>query len=126
MTKRLQTDEILSLLSKLRRAMPPAATSPAPPSPAERFETVEDFEIQTVLDTVEMVASELGVAMELARAKATVEALRIYYVAEELARDPAHANLIPHVEAMRRAYEKDHGEPIPARADRSRSISRFE
>jgi len=41
------------------------------------------------------------------------DALRIYYAAEELARDPANAHLIPHVEAMRRAYEHDYGVPIP-------------
>jgi hypothetical protein len=41
--------------------------------------------------------------------------MEVYYSAEELARDPANAHIIPHVEAMRAAYEKDFGHPIPAR-----------
>jgi hypothetical protein len=43
------------------------------------------------------------------------EALEVYYVAEELACDPAHAELIPHVEAMRQSHEKEYGVPIPPR-----------
>ena len=41
--------------------------------------------------------------------------LEVYYAAEDLARDPAHAELIPHVEAMRRAHEAQYGRPIPPR-----------
>jgi hypothetical protein len=37
----------------------------------------------------------------------------VYYIAEELAKDPAHAELIQHVEAMRKAHEKQYGKVIP-------------
>jgi hypothetical protein len=43
------------------------------------------------------------------------QALEVYYATEELARDPANAHLIPHVEAMRRGHERDYGVPIPPR-----------
>jgi hypothetical protein len=44
-------------------------------------------------------------------------ALDAYYTAEELARDPAHAELVPHVEAMQRAHEAQYGKPIPPKRE---------
>jgi len=41
------------------------------------------------------------------------ESLRVYYIAEELAGSGEHPELIPHVEAMRSAHEKQYGKPIP-------------
>jgi len=40
-------------------------------------------------------------------------AMKVYYAAEELAKDPEHAELIPHVEKMREAYSSFYGKPIP-------------
>ena len=62
-------------------------------------------------------ATDVRSAIEYAHAQATEKALQVYYAAEELARDPAHADLIPHVEAMRKAYEKSYGKPIPAKKE---------
>jgi hypothetical protein len=41
------------------------------------------------------------------------QALKIYYAAEELAKDPEHAHLIPYVEQMRAIYRRDFGTDIP-------------
>jgi len=41
------------------------------------------------------------------------KALEIYYVAEELAKQPENAHIIPHVEEMQRAYKAEFGKPIP-------------
>ena len=115
--KEIQAEAILSMLAELRAAMPRAEVKPKP-QPQESSEgvtSVEDFEMQTVLEAIESVAAELSAALDEAQAKAMAGALEVYYKAEELARDPAHADLIPHVEAMRKAYEKDFGHPIPPR-----------
>jgi hypothetical protein len=41
------------------------------------------------------------------------DCLNVYYATEELVKDPANAHLIPHLEAMRKAYEDSYGKPIP-------------
>jgi len=110
----LQAEPILSTMARLRASMPRAEVAPQPPTP-DAITSVEDFEVQTVLEAIESVAAELGAALAAAHAKATAGALEIYYAAEELARDPAHADLIPQVAAMRQAYERDYGRPIPPR-----------
>ena len=45
--------------------------------------------------------------------EAMEQAMEIYYAAEELAKDPAHAHLIPYVEQMREIYRRDFGKDIP-------------
>ena len=44
------------------------------------------------------------------------QAMEVYYAAEELSRDPAHAHLIPLVEDLRATFERDMGYPIPPRS----------
>ena len=68
-------------------------------------------------------AAELRMAQNEAEARVLSQALAVYYAAEELARDPAHADLIPQVEAMRTAYERDYGRPIPARGEAKRATA---
>jgi hypothetical protein len=75
--------------------------------------TAEEFEYAAVAEGLESLADELSTAIDRQHAKATEAALRIYYAAEELARDPEHADLIPRVERMREAYESSYGRPIP-------------
>jgi hypothetical protein len=121
--KRLDAESILRQLAEIRRAIPRVA--PAPPQPATdgRARDVdgmsswseEDFDYAAVADGLSSLAGELSAAIDHAAAAATEKALEIYYAAEELARDPAHAELIPHVERMRAAYERDFGRPVPAR-----------
>jgi hypothetical protein len=115
MKKELDAEAILTKLAELRKSIPrldDVKTRPADEGRA-RASDATDFELGAIADALESLASDVQTAIDRARAEATEKALEVYYTAEELARDPAHADLIPHVEAMRRAYEKDHGKPIP-------------
>ena len=121
--KRLDAESILRQLAEIRRAIPRVAPTPPPPATDGRARDVdgmsswseEDFDYAAVADGLSSLAGELSAAIDHAAAAATEKALEIYYAAEELARDPAHAELIPHVERMRAAYERDFGRPVPAR-----------
>lgn len=116
MNKKLPTEDILSILTNLRAAMPKMEGTPPPasaPRAAGPVESVEDFDYETVLEALETTMAQLNAVIEEKRAKAVAQALEVYYAAEELARDPAHPEVIPHVEAMRVAYEKEFGKPIP-------------
>jgi hypothetical protein len=74
---------------------------------------MELFEMETLADALESFAGEVSAAIDDAQQKAMVEALKIYYAAEELAKDPEHAHLIPYVEQMRAIYRRDFGTDIP-------------
>jgi hypothetical protein len=117
MNEILPVEDILATMAQLHAAMPQPAAPPAVAAPraARAAVSVEDFEYETVLEAVETLQARLNEMLEAAHATATAVALAVYYAAEELARDPAHANLIPHVEAMRSAYEAEYGRPIPPR-----------
>ena len=123
--KKLSADQILAKLAEIRSQIPilppvRAANLPADPAPPSGApESLSDFELESIAMAAETMANELRTAIDEANAKLIAQALEAYYVAEELARDPAHADLIPHVEAMRAAYEKDFGKPIPPRGQRS-------
>jgi hypothetical protein len=118
---KIDAEAILQTLTDVRRSIP-YELRPCPPdektgpTAALDGETVDDFELATVAEGLERLTGELSEALDRAKAKVLADALRIYYAAEELARDPANAHLIPHVEAMRRAYEHDYGVPIPAKS----------
>jgi hypothetical protein len=114
---KIDAEAILQTLTDVRRSIPyELRPRPANDTAARTAgESIEDFELATVAEVLERLTAELSEALDRARAKALADALRIYYAAEELARDPANAHLIPHVEAMRRAYEHDYRVPIPAK-----------
>jgi hypothetical protein len=78
--------------------------------------TAEDFDYAAIADGIESLADELSSALERAHAEAMETAMQIYYATEELAQDPNNTHLIPHVERMREAYERDYGRPIPPKA----------
>jgi hypothetical protein len=64
-------------------------------------------------------------ALAAAAIESAVEhALDVYYTAEELALQPDHANLIPHVENMRRAYHEHYGRAIPTKEETERRRAR--
>jgi hypothetical protein len=123
---KIDAEAILRTLAEIRKSIPYKLAAPPPPEEKTRpitapeGDALEDFEWTAVADGIEQLIAELSGAIEGARAKALDEALRIYYAAEELARDPANAHLIPHVEAMRQAFEHDYGVPIPPKKERKR------
>jgi hypothetical protein len=124
MTKKLEAELILRELAAIRHAIPFLQPNPPKPDPEGRAPlddgmqswTEEDFEYAAVEEGLASLAAELRASVDHAYALATQKALEIYYAAEELARDPANAELIPHVERMRESYERDYGTPIPAKA----------
>jgi hypothetical protein len=121
--KPIDAEGILRTLAEMRKAIPFLKHDAPPPTHDEGVmgfnagglnpDELEEFNYLAVADGLESLADELSVAIEEKRAQALAQALEIYYAAEELAKDPAHADLIPHVEAMRAAYEKSYGKPIP-------------
>lgn len=118
MNKKINAEEVLQLLATIRASVPFELKPRPDKGSGATFEAVdadsiEGFELVTVAEALEDLANELSDAIDRTREKALAEALKIYYAAEELARDPAHAELIPHVQAMREAYERDFGKPIP-------------
>jgi hypothetical protein len=114
--KRLDAEAVLRRLAEIRKGIPFLADRPPVMKRTDersKARTVEEFEEQAVIDGLESLSDELSAAIQERHAKAVQEALRVYYTAEEMAKDPAHADLIPHVKSMREAYEKSYGHPIP-------------
>ncbi|HEV7448616.1 MAG TPA: hypothetical protein VGO18_38975 [Steroidobacteraceae bacterium] len=119
--KKIDVEGILNTLATIRKQIPhlPAA----PPSPRETTadaallsdseEAMELFEMETLAGALESFAGEVSAAIDDAEQKAMAQALQIYYAAEELAKDPEHAHLIPYVEQMRAVYRRDFGKDIP-------------
>ena len=121
-TKKLNAEPILRKLAEMRKSIP--YLDEALPRPADEgrtaldgfpLETAEDFEYAAVAAGLQSLADDLSAVIEQKRARLEEQALEIYYTAEELARDPEHADLIPVVERMRQAYQHDYGCPIPPR-----------
>jgi hypothetical protein len=81
----------------------------------QRDEALRDFELLAVADSLHALSEDIRAECDRRLEEAYRAALRAFYVAEELARDPAHAELIPHVAAMRAAHEAQYGRPIPPR-----------
>lgn len=120
--KKLDAASVLQKLAAIRESMP----RPSQPRPRKSSEdvqrmklmpgaTLEDFDRVAIAETLESMADELRQALDEKREAMMVKAMEVYYTAEDLSRDPEHADLIPHVEAMRAAYERDFGKPIPPR-----------
>jgi len=116
----MNAEAILRKLSQIQGAIPQLPQ----PRPEIEISTIgatlegdalDDFECAAVADALEAMADDLAAAIADARADLFAKCLEVYYAAEELSRDPAHADLIPHVEEMRRAYQQSCGKPIPAR-----------
>jgi hypothetical protein len=128
----IDAEGILSKLVEMRKSIP--FLKDTPPSPTGKnatldghmlsgpidAETITAFDYQAVADGIAALASELQTAIEDAQTKAIDTALDAYYKAEELAREPEHADLIPHVQEMREAYQESYGRPIPSREETER------
>lgn len=113
---RLNAQAILAQLAEIRKVIPHADVPRRDDEGTTAgARTEEDFEYLAVMEGLRSLSEDLGVELDRRSAALLEQSLEIYYTAEELARDPAHADLIPHVEAMRAAYERDFGIPIPPR-----------
>ena len=122
MTKqKIDVEGILNILAAVRKQVPYLADAPprdaaSPPTLlATTEEAMELFELETLADALESFASEITDSIETAQQQAMTGALEIYYAAEELAKNPKHAHLIPYVEQMRAVYLRDFGTEIPER-----------
>jgi len=116
-TRKLDAAPILRQLAEIRKSIPFLEESTPHQSSDSRLDcmSAEEFEYAALADGLETLAADLASALDRKHAEATEAALRIYYAAEELARDPEHAHLIPHVERMRDAYLSTYGRPVPPR-----------
>jgi len=120
---KIDAEGILRKLKEIRAGLPrPAGLPEKPPKPAarhdgkiERYSGGLDFETQAVVDGLESLADDVRDLVLEAEFKAFEQAMEIYYGAVELTRDGQNPELLPHVEEMRRAYEKSYGRPIPSR-----------
>jgi hypothetical protein len=116
--KKLDAESILAALTELRKSIPHADL------PREGSDTLvpdgaddaEAFDLLAIQAGVQLLADELRDEVDRREAWLYRKSLEVYYAAEELARDPLHADLIPRVEEMRRAYEESYGTAIPPRA----------
>ena len=79
----------------------------------EREQAMSDFDMLAAADALEALADEIQFFCERRMEETYRKALEVYYTAEDLARDPEHAELLPHVDAMRQAHEAQYGRPIP-------------
>lgn len=122
--QKIDVEGILNTLAKMRQQMPHVVDVPAQ-APVETAgvasfdpgdeDAMEAFELEALADALETFAGEVSRSVEAAREEAMAKALEVYYLAEELSKDPEHAHLIPHVEEMRAIYRRDFGVDIPKR-----------
>lgn len=111
----LNTDHVLRTVKRIHRSIPHRREDLSAKHEGRITGSLADFELQAIADGMESVLNDLTAMLERAHEQAREEGLRVYYTAEELSRDPAHADLIPHVKKMREAYERSYGVPIPVR-----------
>jgi hypothetical protein len=122
MTKqKIAVDGILNTLAAIRQQIPHLADAPirdtagAQTLLATGEDATEMFEMETLADALDSFAGELSDSIETAEQQAMASALEIYYASQKLAKEPAHAHLIPYVEQMRAIYRRDFGTDIPER-----------
>ena len=84
-------------------------------STSEREQALEDFELLAAADSLQILADQIHATVERRQQELYEKCIKAYYVAEEMAQDPEHADLIPHVENLRRAHLAQYGRPIPPR-----------
>jgi len=121
--KKIDVEGVLNTLASIRKQIPHLPATPPRREttvdeslPIDSEEAMELFEMETLAVALESFAEEVSAAVEDAQQKAMAEAMKIYYAAEELAKDPEHAHLIPYVEQMRAIYRRDFGKDIPKKS----------
>jgi hypothetical protein len=116
---RVDAQKILAELADMRSRIPYLKDKPPrKPDPSAmdgRYDalSLEEFEFMAVADGLRAFAEDLNESIAEQQAKVMVTAMTVYYTAVELSKQPEHADLIPHVEKMRNAFEKEYGEPPP-------------
>ncbi|HEX6085329.1 MAG TPA: hypothetical protein VF266_12440 [Thermoanaerobaculia bacterium] len=93
----------------------PLMTPQVAVTPEQREQAESDFATLAVADALMALGAKIKAVLARREEELYQKCLTAYYVAEDLARDPKHAELIPHVESMRAAHERDYGCPIPPR-----------
>jgi hypothetical protein len=83
----------------------------------EREQAMEAFAGIAAIDSLQILAERIRTTIERREQELYHQCLEAYYAADELSRDPAHADVIPHVETMRRAHLAQYGREIPARGE---------
>lgn len=124
----IDAEGILGKLAEIRKSLPRQYMPDKPAAAGHEGrslgglqpQSMREFDYLAVADGLESLAADLSEASRLAQEKATADALKVYYTAEELAKDPANADLIPHVEKMRQAYQESYGKPIPPNPDKKK------
>ena len=116
----MNAEKILGELHDIRKVIPQVTqrrteTHVDGRSAGGEADAVAEFEYAAVEDALQSMANDLAAAIGEAHARLLADCLEVYYATEELARDPAHADLTPRVEEMRRAYLESYGRPIPPR-----------
>lgn len=114
-------EDILAALTEMRPLIPREYRRAAKdlPETTSRLDgaTEEDLVWDAAQEAVESMLAEVEAVVRAERQRLFEKVLDIYYAAEEDSRDPENAHLIPHLEAMREAYEKDYGYPIPTKEE---------
>ena len=104
-----------STMSEAERARLDAKHANEPESAVYAAGSREEAVTEFTADALLTLAEDMQSVLDGRRERAYREALDVYYAAEELARDPEHAHLAAHIEAMRRAHESEYGHPPPPR-----------
>ncbi|HEX6100118.1 MAG TPA: hypothetical protein VF432_27645 [Thermoanaerobaculia bacterium] len=82
-------------------------------STSEREQALEDFELLAAADSLHILADQIHATIERRAQELYERCLAAFYVAEEMAKEPEHAHLIPQVEELRQAHLRSYGRPIP-------------
>ena len=118
---RMNAEQVLAALARLRASMPLHRITRAANRKRtdHRLETasIDEFEAEAIAEALEAMADDARALADAAMQAAIEKALDIYYVTEQLARDPQHAELIPHLDNMRRAYERQFGCAVPSKEE---------
>ena len=120
MQKRMNAEEILARLAKMREGLPvPQRPRKRPADKTSRVDarTVEDFEALAVIEALESMADDIQAVIDEKMDKAHEMALDIYYAAVELSRDPEHEHLVAHVKSMEEAYVRSYGRKVPSKEE---------
>ena len=117
---KIQTERILATIDEIRRALIPEQCRSKPRRAEEtrmasRFtgDRGLDFELAAIRDAITAFRDELSETLEAIDAHLVPDFIDVYYTIEEMVQDPEHADLIPRLESLRKAYFRAYGTPIP-------------